>query len=158
MKKMILLAMAVAAVLAVGMMDVNATDNAGLTEYRVVSETPVQIGQVVDLFIPGLSGGKKFLSPNTNGIGLIRQWNPRLAGATWKTPLQQGEIIRLPQEWVLRGVQNVLEPAQVSLAISGESSLAGQHFWLMNIGMLFCAAGIFWIYLYSRSWHRRGDR
>lgn len=149
MKKSFLVAMVVTVMLTAGVVNVDATDKARLVEYRVVSEAPVQLGQVVDLFIPGLSGGNKFLSPNANGIGLIRQWNPRLAGATWKTPLQQGEILRLPAEWVLRGIQGVLEPvASVApLMEYNPSPLVGAHAWLMVVGVaLIITPGGLWLF------------
>jgi hypothetical protein len=104
--------LAVMVILAVPAM-VMAADFAGLAEYRVVGDTSVSLAEVVDLFVPSLSGGAKFLSPKANGLGLIHRWNPQLAGATWKTRLQPGDTLRLPAEWVLRGIQGVLEPMVV---------------------------------------------
>lgn len=108
------------------------TNNAGLVEYRMVGNCSISLEQVLDLFIPSLSGGKKFLSPRVNGLGLIHRWNSQLAGATWSSKLQPGDTIRLPAEWVLRGIQNVLEPAEMPLLLpSGATQAEGDQLWLL---------------------------
>ena len=137
MKKVVLLAMVAAILFAVSAM---AADNsAGLAEYRVVGDTSVSLAEVVDLFIPSLSGGAKFLPPKANGLGLIHRWNPQFADATWKTRLQPGDTLRLPQEWVLRGIQGVLEPAAVPFQ-SRSLVLSAEQFWC-GVGLIIFFVG-----------------
>lgn len=152
MKSLVLAAMVILTVFPVVVM---AADFADLAEYRVVGDTSVSLAEVLDLFVPSLSGGAKFLSPKVNGLGLIHQWNPQLAGATWKTPLQQGEIIRLPREWVLRGVQGILEPSQATPRVEwNPERVSGGISWLFAAIIGVCA-GLIYFYVFVAYFRRR---
>ena len=139
----------VAAILAAG--TAMAADSAGLVEYRVVGDTSVSLAEVVDLFIPSLSGGAKFLAPRANGLGLIHRWNPQLRNSTWKTRLGPGDTIYLPAEWVLRGIQGVLEPANISFPLSPPAALNGEQFWC-GVGIIAFFVGGFFILLRFGRW------
>lgn len=151
MKKGMAMVLVMAAViLTAGLAMAGAADSVGLTEYRVVNNTSVSLAEVVDLFVPSLSGGAKFLPPKANGLGLIHWWNPQLAGATWKTSLQPGDTLRLPAEWVLRGVQGVLEPVNVPQL----NPVTGGESWLYVIVIGVCT-GLIYTYVSGRLFHRR---
>lgn len=143
--RMILAAAAVSVVVAAiivmaGMAQAEA-NHAGLVEYRVISETPVSLDEVMDVFMPGLGQGGKVetLVPKTTGIGLIHRWNPRLAGATWHTALQYGDTIWLPAKWTFWGVQGILEPAKAPLLTDSrlDTSDIGKRFWPFLLALIF---------------------
>lgn len=146
MKSLALLAMA-AVILSVGLA-MAADNSAGLAGYRVIGDTSVSLAEAIDLFIPSLSGGTKFLPPKANGLGLIHRWNPQLADATWKTRLQPGDMLRLPQEWVLRGIQGVLEAVETPQAQNwNPSPMTGAHAWLAAVVIaLIVGFGGLWIF------------
>ena len=144
----------VAAILAAG--TAMAADSAGLVEYRVVGDTSVSLAEIVDLFIPSLSGGAKFLAPKANGLGLIHQWNPQLRNATWKTRLAPGDTISLPAEWVLRGIQGILEPAVVSLHPRVAMMSSGAEFWAAVGVISFIIGGFFFLPRFGRRLLFRG--
>ena len=155
MKKGILMAMVAVVVLASGAVAAE-SGRAGLVEYRVISEMPVSLEEVVGLFMPGLLPSGKIeplLTRDNKGLEVIHRWNPHLAVATWKTGLQPGTIIWLSDRWTQWGPQYVLERVCVPMVLpSGATQTEGERFWMLNFFMLLCAAGVCAIYLYSRSW------
>ncbi|KKR03981.1 MAG: hypothetical protein UT31_C0005G0003 [Parcubacteria group bacterium GW2011_GWF2_39_13b] len=152
MKKILVVVLVAAVMFSTAAMAVDS----GLTEYRVVGDTSVSLAEIVDLFIPSLSGGAKFLAPKANGLGLIHQWNPQLRNATWKTRLAPGDTISLPAEWVLRGIQGILEPAVVSLHPRVAMMSSGAEFWAAVGVISFIIGGFFFLPRFGRRLLFRG--
>jgi len=108
-------------------------ERTGLVEYRVVSEMPVSLEEVVGLFLPGLlpSGNIEPLLPRDNkGLEVIRRWNSHLDIVAWKTELHFGNTIWLSARWVQWGPQNILERVHVPMVLpSGATQAEGGQFW-----------------------------
>jgi hypothetical protein len=144
MRSAILAVVVAAVMLTAGGMALAADNHAGFVEYRIISETPVSLDEIIRVFMPGLGeGGKiKSLLREATDMDLLRRSNPHLPGLTWHTALMPGGTIWLPSKLGFWGVQGILEPAKVPQMNWNPAPVDGRQFWGTVLMFLLAVAAV----------------